>query len=110
MSAAAERGAGRGLQIPQSGLAPGLCRQGYDIGKVLEQQRGRGMYSEVNLTILKDENATRINILKALTALKQNTTAADIAVVYCRAMAFRRKGEHSSLRWIATWGCLQRPR
>lgn len=53
-----------------------------DIGSLLLSQKGKGLYKDVRIKILKDKDATRVNILTALMWLQDETTAKDIGVVF----------------------------
>jgi len=51
-------------------------------GKLLEQQRGLGLYREVNVRVLTNDQATRVGVLDALDWLRKQTTSNDVALVF----------------------------
>jgi WD40 repeat protein len=77
-----------------------------DIAKVLDTQRGAGLYNEINVKVLTDEAATRGNILKALNWLRQETRSDDTGVVFLSGHGVPEEGQTFFLTYDAEPGDL----
>ncbi len=77
-----------------------------DIAKVLDTQRGAGLYNEINVRVLTDEAATRQNILKALNWLRQETKSDDTGVVFLSGHGVPEEGQTFFLTYDAEIGNL----
>jgi WD40 repeat protein len=53
-----------------------------DFGALLRAQAGKGLYREVNVHVLTDQQATRAGVMRELDWLRRSTTTNDVAIMF----------------------------